>query len=329
MADENANLDKVLELAIANLDRQFGKGTVIRLGNESVEEWPTFSTGALTLDIALGTGGLPKGRVVEIYGPESSGKTSLALTVIAKAQDEGGVCAFIDVEHSLDPTYMKALGVDLDNLLLSQPDNGEDALEVLDQLLGTGRVAVIVLDSVAALVSKAELEGDMGQASMGVQARLMSQAMRKIVGRASKTGTLVIFTNQIREKIGIMFGNPETQPGGRALKFYASVRIDIRRKEDIKNKVGDKIGIRVKANVIKNKLAPPYRIGEFDILYGKGVNWIGCIFDMAVEKEVITKAGSWYSLNGESIAQGRDQGIEYLANDLEFARSLEKQFKNE
>lgn len=320
--------DKALELAIVHLDRQFGKGTVIRLGNENVEPWPVISTGALTLDIALGTGGLPKGRIVEIYGPESAGKTTVALTALAQAQAEGGTCAFIDTEHSLDPTYASALGVNMDDLLMSQPNNGEEALEILDTLIGTGSITMVVLDSVAALVSKAELEGDMGQASMGVQARLMSQAMRKIVGRANKTDTIVIFTNQIREKIGVMFGNPETQPGGRALKFYASVRIDVRRKEDIKSKDGAYIGIRVKATIKKNKIAPPYKIAEFDILYGRGVNWLGCIVDGALDKDIFTKSGSWIHYQDASFAQGRDKAIEALAADLDFARELEKQIKS-
>lgn len=318
---------KALELAIEHLDRQFGKGTVVRLGSDTVEPWPVISTGALTLDIALGAGGLPKGRIVEIFAPESVGKTTLALTVIAQSQKEGGTCAFIDTEHSLDPVYMKALGVDLDNLLFSQPDNGEDALEILDSLVKTGNISVVVVDSVAALVSKAELAGDMGDAHMAPQARLMSQAMRKLVGHANKTNTLVIFTNQIREKVGIVFGPTETMPGGRALKFYASVRIDMRRKEAIKNKEGQQIGVRVKATPIKNKIAPPYRLAEFDILYGSGISWLGCVFDAAVDRGIFTKTGSWFNYEGKSFAQGRDQCIQALASDLDFARKIEKELR--
>lgn len=325
MADDT---EQALTLAITHLERQFEKGIVVRLGSETVEPWPVISTGALTLDLALGAGGLPKGRIVEIFSPESVGKTTLALTVIAQAQKEGGTCAFIDTEHSLDPVYMQALGVDLDTLLFSQPDNGEDALEILDTLVKTGELAVVVVDSVAALVSKAELAGEMGDAHMAPQARLMSQAMRKLVGHANKTNTLVIFTNQLREKVGIMFGNPEVVPGGRALKFYASVRIDMRRKEAIKDKEGRQIGIRVKATPIKNKIAPPYRTAEFDILYGTGINWLGCIFDAAVDRGVITKTGgSYFRYNDESFSHGRDQGIQTLASDLDLAREIEKKLK--
>ena len=279
---------KSLELAIAQLDRQFGPGAVIKLGSSNIEPWSSVSTGAPTLDKILGIGGLPKGRVVEIYGPESSGKSTIALSTVAKAQQQGLRCAYVDAEHALDPVYMAALGVDLDELLLAQPDYGEQALEIADKLIRTGEIGVVVIDSVAALVPKAELEGDMESNQMGLQARMMAKGLRKIVGLANEHKTLVIFINQIRMKIGIMFGNPETTPGGKALPYAASVRIDIRKKEDIKDKSGESIGIKVKAKVIKNKMAPPLKVTEFDIYYGKGVDNFGCLLDIGLQKNLYT-----------------------------------------
>ena len=315
---------KALELAIAQLEREFGKGSIMRLGNENIEPWPAISTGALSLDIALGIGGLPRGRIVEIYGPESSGKSTIALSVVAEAQKAGGRAVYIDAEHALDPGYMKALGVDLDELLLSQPSTGEEALKTVDTFVRTGEVSVIVIDSVAALIPKSELDGDISDSNVGGQARLMSKAMRKLVGNVSESKTLVIFINQLREKIGVFFGNPEVTSGGKALKFYSSVRIDTRKKEDIKDD-GEVTGVRVKAKVVKNKMAPAYRVTEFDILYGRGVNTIGCIVDLAEEHGIIKKSGSWYSYDGEQLGQGRNKTVEYLAGDMELTETLKKQ----
>lgn len=323
MADE-----KSLELAIAQLERQFGAGAVMRLGSSKVEQWPSVSTGALSLDMILGIGGLPLGRVVEIYGPESSGKSTISLTVVAEAQKMGLKCAYIDAEHALDPTYMSALGVNLDDLLLAQPDYGEQALEIADKLIRTGELGVVVIDSVAALVPKAELEGDMEANQMGLQARMMSKGLRKIVGLANEHKTLVIFINQLRMKIGIMFGNPETTPGGRALPYASSVRIDIRKKEDLKDKAGDSIGIKVKAKVIKNKMAPPLKVTEFDIYYGKGVDNFGCLLDVAMSKGIFTQRGAWVYYEGESFSQGRDNAIDKLKQDPELVKKLEEQIKN-
>jgi recombination protein RecA len=306
------NESKGLELAIAQLERQFGSGSIMRLGNFNVEPWPSVPTGVPSLDHILGIGGLPRGRIVEIYGPESSGKSTIALSVVTEAQKLGLKCAYIDAEHALDPIYMQALGVDLDSLLLAQPDYGEQALEIVDRLVKTGEIGVIVIDSVAALIPKAELDGEMESAQMGLQARLMAKAMRKLVGLASENKTLLIFINQLRNKIGIMFGNPETTPGGMALKYAASVRIDVRRKEDIKDKDGNSIGIAVKAKVIKNKMAPPLKMTEFDILYGKGVDKYGCYFDIAIDKGILTQKGAWVYFGEESISQGRDKAIEKL-----------------
>lgn len=319
-------VEKALQLAIAHLDKDFGKGTVMSLGGSATEMWPSISTGALTFDLALGIGGFPRGRIVEIFGPESSGKTTIALSVIAEAQKAGGRCLFIDTEHALDPAYAEALGVDLPSLFISQPQTGEVALQVLDEMVRTGAITVAVVDSVAALVPKAELEGDMGQAHMGLQSRLMSQAMRKLTGVVQSTNTLVIFTNQIREKLGIMFGNPETTPGGRALKFAASVRVDIRRIGDIKDSTkegAEIVGVRTKAKIIKNKMAPPYRIAEFDILYGRGINTVGCLLDLAVDKQIIDKRGSWYYYNDTQLAQGRPSAVEFLASDVDLMKEIE------
>lgn len=312
---------KALELAIAQIERQYGKGSIMRLGNENVEPWPAISTGALSLDLALGIGGLPRGRIVEIYGPESSGKSTLALSVVAEVQRAGGQAVYVDIEHALDPSYMKAIGVNMDDLLLTQPSTGEDALNIVDLLAKSNEIDVIVVDSVAALIPKAELEGDIGQSHVGGQARLMSQAMRMLVGNAAKTDTLVIFINQLREKIGVMWGNPEVTSGGKALKFYASVRIDLRKKEDIKDD-GEVLGLRVKAKVIKNKMAPAYRVTEFDILYGRGINTLGCIVDLAEEYGIIKKAGSWYSYDSVQLGQGRSKTIDYVAADLALADEL-------
>jgi recombination protein RecA len=306
---------KALDVIIAQLERQFGAGSVITLGSTNVEKWPSVPTGAPTLDKILGIGGLPRGRIVEIYGPESSGKSTIALTVITEAQKMGLKCAYIDAEHALDPIYMTALGVDLDELIFSQPDYGEQALEIVDRLVRSGEVGVVVIDSVASLIPKAELEGEMESAQMGLQARLMAKAMRKLVSAASETKTLLLFINQLRNKIGIMFGNPETTPGGMALKYAASVRIDLRKKEDLKDKSGEAIGIKVKAKIIKNKMAPPLKITEFDILYGKGVDQFGCLFDLALSQGIFTQKGAWVYLDGENFAQGRDNAVEKLKLD--------------
>lgn len=315
--------DRALELAIAQLDKQFGKGSVMRLGTEEIDPWPAISTGAMSLDVALGIGGLPRGRIVEIFGMESSGKSTICLSVMAQAQMMGELAAYIDVEHALDPNYAKALGVNLDELLLSQPSCAEEALEILLTLVGTGSLGIVVVDSVAALTPRAELEGDMDSQQMGLQARLMGKAMRKLVARASETKTLVIFTNQIRQKIGLVFGNPETTPGGMALKFYSSVRIDLRKKEDLKDKEDGSVkGVKVKAKVVKNKMAPPLRVTEFDIVYAKGVNTLGCIVDLAIESGVLRKGGAWLSWGEDTFAQGRDKAIDVLTSDLVLAGKM-------
>lgn len=313
---------KQLEIAIAQLQRQYGAGAVMRLGSTDVKPWDSIPTGALVLDAALGIGGLPQGRIVEIYGPESSGKSTIALSVVAKAQQMGLTCAYIDAEHALDPVYMQALGVDLDNLLLAQPDHGEQGLDIVDKLLRTGEIGVIVIDSVAALTPKAELEGDMDQAHMGLQARMMAKALRKFTGLAAQHGTMIIFINQLREKIGIMFGNPETTPGGRSLKFAASVRIDVRKKEELKDKSGDNMGIRVKAKIIKNKMAPPMKIVEFDIHFAKGIDEYGCMYDLGLAKGLFTTRGAWVYYNGENFAQGRDNAIAKIKEEPGLQQNL-------
>lgn len=302
---------KALNLTLGQIEKNFGKGSVMRLGDKPPVQLDVIPTGALSLDIVLGAGGVPKGRIIEIFGPESSGKTTLAMSICAQAQKKGGIAAIVDAEHALDPVYAKAIGVNTDDLLVSQPDTGEQALEITEQLLRSGAVDLIVIDSVAALVPKAEIEGEMGDQLPGLQARLMSQALRKLTAIASKTGTTVIFINQIRHKIGVMFGSPETTTGGNSLKFYSSVRMDIRRIETIK-KDGEGIGNRVKVKIVKNKVAPPFRIAEFDIMFGKGINSEGCLVDVAVDMDIINKAGAWYSYNGEKVAQGRDKTIEYM-----------------
>ncbi|MDD2401110.1 MAG: recombinase RecA [Clostridia bacterium] len=306
---------KALEMALSSIEKQFGKGSIMRLGESGVRfRVDVIPTGILTLDMALGVGGVPRGRVIEIFGPESSGKTTVALHIIAEAQKAGGIAAFIDAEHALDPVYAKKLGVDTDNLLISQPDTGEQALEIAEALVRSGAIDVVVIDSVAALVPRAEIEGEMGDSHVGLQARLMSQALRKLTGIISKSNTTCIFINQLREKVGIMFGNPETTPGGRALKFYSSVRLDVRKSEAIKQGT-DVIGTHTRIKVVKNKIAPPFKLAEFDIMYGEGVSREGCIIDIAVELDIINKSGTWYSYNDNRLGQGRENSKQYLKNN--------------
>lgn len=320
--------DKIIENALAQIERAYGKGAIMRLGNEGpLKDIESVSTGSLELDMALGVGGIPRGRVTEIFGPESSGKTTLALHVIANAQKEGGVAAFIDAEHALDPIYAKNLGVNTEELLLSQPDSGEQALEICEILLKSTALDIIVIDSVAALVPRAELEGEMGDSFIGLQARLMSQALRKITGLVSKTKTIVIFINQLREKIGVMFGNPEVTPGGRALKFYASVRLDIRKIDTIKNGT-EMVGSRVKVKVVKNKVAAPFKTAEFDIMYGKGISREGSLIDIGAQLEVLSKSGSWYSFKGERIGQGRENAKLFLAQNPKIMDEIENEIKS-
>ena len=325
--EENQEKKKALEVAMSQIEKQFGKGSVMKLGEFKAMEVEAIPTGALSLDIALGIGGVPRGRIIEVFGPESSGKTTLALHVIAEAQKAGGEAAFIDAEHALDPVYAKKLVVDIDNLIVSQPDTGEQALEITEALVRSGALDVIVVDSVAALVPKAEIDGDMGDSHMGLQARLMSQALRKLAGAINKSKTVLIFINQLREKIGVMFGNPETTTGGRALKFYASVRMDIRKIENIKQD-GEVIGNRVRVKVIKNKVAPPFREAEFDILYGKGISKEGNILDMAVNLDIIEKSGSWFSYNGERIGQGRENAKRFLIEHPDKLQDVEKKVRD-
>ncbi|WAL61611.1 recombinase RecA [Thermocoleostomius sinensis] len=321
-SSEHSERDKALNLVMTQIDRTFGKGTIMRLGDASRMKVETIPSGALTLDLALG-GGLPKGRIIEIYGPESSGKTTLALHAVAEVQKAGGVAAYVDAEHALDPTYSAVLGVDIGNLLISQPDTGEQALEIVDQLVRSNAIDIVIVDSVAALVPRAEIEGEMGDAHVGLQARLMSQALRKITGNIGKTGCSVIFINQLRQKIGVTYGNPETTTGGNALKFYASVRLDIRRIQTLK-KGNEEYGTRAKVKVAKNKVAPPFRIAEFDIIFGKGISTLGCLIDLAEETGVVVRRGAWYSYNGENISQGRDNAIKYMEEKPEFAKEVEK-----
>ena len=320
--NETSERAKALNMVLTQIDRTFGKGTIMRLGDATRMRIETIPSGALTLDLALG-GGLPKGRVIEIYGPESSGKTTLALHAVAEVQKAGGVAAYVDAEHALDPAYSAALGVDIANLLITQPDTGEQALEIVDQLVRSTAVDIVVVDSVAALVPRAEIEGEMGDAHVGLQARLMSQALRKITGNIGKTGCSVVFINQLRQKIGISYGNPETTTGGNALKFYASVRLDIRRIQTLK-RGNEEYGTRAKVKVAKNKVAPPFRIAEFDIIFGKGISTLGCLIDLAEETGVVTRRGAWYSFNGDNISQGRDNAIKYMEEKPEFAKEVEK-----
>jgi recombination protein RecA len=320
---------KAVELAVGQIEKQFGKGSIMRLGQKGpIQPIDAISTGSISIDYALGVGGVPRGRVIEIFGPESSGKTTLALQVIAEAQKLGGMAAFVDAEHALDAAYAQKLGVDLDNLLVSQPDNGEQALEIVEVLIRSTGVDVVVVDSVAALVPKAEIEGDMGDAQMGLQARLMSQALRKLTGVVSKSKTSLIFINQLREKIGVMFGNPETTTGGRALKFYASVRVDIRRIASIKD--GDAVvGGRTRVKIVKNKVAPPFREAEFDVMYGEGISRMGDLLDLAVEKRIIEKSGAWFAYGGERLGQGRENAKQFLKENPDIARTIEDRVRRE
>jgi recombination protein RecA len=315
---ERAKVDKekALEMALGQINKQYGDGAVMKMGDRTIMNIDTVSTGAMALDIALGIGGLPRGRVVEIYGPESSGKTTLALHVVAEAQRNGGVCAFVDAEHALDPIYARAIGIDVDELLISQPDTGEQALEITDMLVRSGAVDVLVIDSVAALTPRAEIEGEMGDSHVGLQARLMSQALRKLTANLHKTNTICIFINQLREKIGVMFGSPETTPGGRALKFYSSVRLDVRRIESIKDGV-EVVGNRTRCKVVKNKVAPPFTQAEFDIMYGKGISREGSVLDIGVDLGLIKKSGAWYTYEGEQLGQGRENAKEFLRDNAE------------
>jgi len=328
MAKDTINEErrKALEAAMAQIEKQFGKGAVMKLGEVSAMNVEAIPTGALSLDIALGIGGVPRGRVVEVYGPESSGKTTVALHVIAEAQKAGGEAAFIDAEHALDPVYAKKLGINIDNLIVSQPDTGEQALEICEALVRSGAIDVVVVDSVAALVPKAEIDGEMGDAFVGLQARLMSQALRKLTGVINKSKTTVIFINQLREKVGIMFGNPETTPGGRALKFYSSVRLDVRKIETLK-RADQVIGSRTRVKVVKNKVAPPFREAEFDIMYGEGISREGNVLDIAANLDIINKSGSWFSYNGERLAQGRDNVKQYLKDNPALMEEVEKKVR--
>ncbi len=324
MTDKQGDRDKNIEMAMSQIERQFGTGAIMRMGDEDIRKIDAISTGALSLDLALGIGGVPRGRIVEIYGPESSGKTTLALHVVAEAQRTGGLAAFIDAEHALDPLYARSIGVDVDELLISQPDTGEQALEITDMLIRSGALDIVVIDSVAALVPRAELEGDMGDTHVGLQARLMSQALRKLAGTINRSQTTVIFINQLREKIGVMFGSPETTPGGRALKFYASVRIDVRRIEAIK--VGtDNVGNRVRAKIAKNKVAPPFRLAEFDIMFGEGISREGSLLDVAVDEGIVRKAGAWYTYDGDQLGQGREKAKQFLRENPQLAMQLQDQ----
>ncbi|RLK61527.1 MULTISPECIES: recombinase RecA [Actinokineospora] len=318
--------DKALELALAQIDKNFGKGSVMRLGDEGRAPIAVIPTGAIALDVALGIGGLPRGRVVEIYGPESSGKTTVALHAVANAQRAGGIAAFIDAEHALDPEYAKSLGVDTDALLVSQPDTGEQALEIADMLIRSGALDLIVIDSVAALVPRAEIEGEMGDNHVGLQARLMSQALRKMTGAMNNSGTTAIFINQLREKIGVMFGSPETTTGGKALKFYASVRLDVRRIETLKDG-GEPVGNRTRVKVVKNKVAPPFKQAEFDILYGKGISREGSLIDMGVDQAILRKSGAWYTYEGDQLGQGKENARKFLLDNPDVADEIEKRIK--
>ena len=313
--------EKALDMALAQIDKQFGKGSIMRMGEQTFKGIQTVPTGALALDIALGVGGLPRGRVVEIYGPESSGKSTLAMHVVAEAQRNGGVCAYIDAEHAMDPVYARAIGVDIDQLLISQPDTGEQALEIADMLVRSGALDVVVIDSVAALTPKAEIEGEMGDTHVGLQARLMSQALRKLTANLNKTNTIAVFINQLREKIGVMFGSPETTPGGRALKFYSSVRLDIRRIESIKDGA-EVVGNRTRVKVVKNKVAPPFRQAEFDIMYGKGISREGSLLDIAVDLGLVKKSGAWFTYDGEQMGQGRENAKNFLTENPEIMVEL-------
>mgnify|MGYP003375769744 CR=1 FL=1 len=326
MEKDNSEKMKALEAALGQIEKQFGKGSVMKLGEYQAMNVEAIPTGALSLDIALGIGGIPRGRIIEVYGPESSGKTTLALHMIAEAQKMGGEAAFVDAEHALDPVYAKHIGVDIDNLIVSQPDTGEQALEIAEALIRSGALDIIVIDSVAALVPKAEIDGDMGDSHIGLQARLMSQALRKLAGAINKSKCVIVFINQLREKVGVMFGNPETTAGGRALKYYASVRLDIRKVENIKQD-GEVVGNRAKVKVVKNKVAPPFREAEFDIVYGKGISKEVNILDIGVNLDIIEKSGSWFSYNGNRIGQGRENVKKYLLDNPEIAKEIEEKIR--
>jgi recombination protein RecA len=320
--------EKALDMAMGQIEKQFGKGAIMRMGEKTTMQIDVISTSALSLDVALGIGGLPRGRVVEIYGPESSGKSTLAMHVVAEAQRNGGICAYIDAEHAMDPVYARAIGVNVDELLISQPDTGEQALEITDMLIRSGALDVVVIDSVAALTPRAEIEGDMGDSHVGLQARLMSQALRKLTANLNRSNTVAIFINQLREKIGVMFGSPETTPGGRALKFYSSVRLDIRRIESIKEGA-EVIGNRTRVKVVKNKVAPPFKQAEFDIMYGKGISREGSLLDMAVDLGIVKKAGAWYTYEGEQLGQGRENAKTFLAENLELMIEVSERVRTE
>ena len=324
--DKSTDKERNLQLALAKIEKDFGKGAIMRLGETEIPKVEAISTGCLTLDVALGIGGIPKGRIIEIYGPESSGKTTVALHCVAEVQKEGGTAAFVDAEHALDPVYASKLGVNLDDLYISQPDSGEQALEITETLIRSGAIDIIVIDSVAALTPQAELDGDMGDSHVGMQARLMSQALRKITAASSKSKCTIIFINQLREKIGVMYGNPETTTGGKALKFYASVRIEIRKADTLKDG-SDIVGNHVKAKVVKNRVAPPFKVAEFDIMYGTGISNMGCVLDLAVENGFVQKSGSWFSYNDEKIGQGRDKAMEFLKANPEIFKELDAKIR--
>lgn len=324
--DKSSDKERNLQLALAKIEKDFGKGAIMRLGETEIPKVEAISTGCLTLDVALGIGGIPKGRIIEIYGPESSGKTTVALHCVAEVQKEGGTAAFVDAEHALDPVYASKLGVNLDDLYISQPDSGEQALEITETLIRSGAIDIIVIDSVAALTPQAELDGDMGDSHVGMQARLMSQALRKITAASSKSKCTIIFINQLREKIGVMYGNPETTTGGKALKFYASVRIEIRKADTLKDG-SDIVGNHVKAKVVKNKVAPPFKVAEFDIMYGTGISNMGCVLDLAVENGFVQKSGSWFSYNDEKIGQGRDKAMDFLKSNPEIFKELDAKIR--
>ena len=325
-ADRTPERDKALDMALAQIDKQFGKGSIMRMGEKTTMGIEAVPTGALSLDIALGVGGVPRGRVVEIYGPESSGKSTLAMHIVAEAQRNGGICAYVDAEHAMDPIYARAIGVDIDQLLISQPDTGEQALEIADMLVRSGALDIVVIDSVAALTPRAEIEGEMGDTHVGLQARLMSQALRKLTANLNKSNTIAIFINQLREKIGVMFGSPETTPGGRALKFYSSVRLDIRRIESIKDGA-EVVGSRTRVKVVKNKVAPPFKQAEFDIMYGKGISREGSVLDLAVELGVVKKSGAWFTYDGEQMGQGRENAKNFLIENPEIMVELSEKVK--
>ena len=328
MSNPTPERDKALDAALAQIDKQFGKGSIMRMGEKGSMAIEAVPTGALPLDLALGVGGLPRGRVVEIFGPESSGKSTLAMHVVAEAQRNGGICAYIDAEHAMDPVYAKAIGVDIDQLLISQPDTGEQALEIADMLIRSGALDVVVIDSVAALTPRAEIEGDMGDTHVGLQARLMSQALRKLTANLNKSKTICVFINQLREKIGVMFGSPETTPGGRALKFYSSVRLDIRRIESIKDGA-EVVGSRTRVKVVKNKVAPPFRQAEFDIMYGKGISREGALLDLAVEMGIAKKSGAWFTYEGEQLGQGRENAKSFLSDHPEIMMDMAEKIRQQ